>query len=517
MPKKVYKEVFLRTSARGKEASVLFAQDGIWLKQKQKRDTVFDLLSARVIKDMEIIREPEPFQDHVMLRLTFTRGPEMTGTPGELAGQMTHIHKDKLAQAFQIEADRTPNPTIRPQYRGFYIIDNQIKFFGERKEVNETELAGEKDFVLNLIKMYRNPAKIAAIFAWFVSAMLTPVRKYFVREPFGLLIRGEKRSGKTTFLDVLSRGLLGNYLESGQSIATPARFAKLANSDHIVVAVDEAEKFFRKMEHDTGAVEVFKNVHTTNPVARSILSKDRQQIVEYARCNFAYIINPLTFSVDEATAARLITITFDRADHVPPENRKPIPRPSLLNLFSHLVQVIEENSHEVIEAIKTEKTQENFMDTGLIILNLAGLTEIAKFAEQYLAGNEIELTQDDIFDEETKAVAEITEKIADIIARAARESDIRGFLEKMTIRGLILDKHDRLCLTKNFVAICKNKIKLTRLAEKLQEMGYHAYYGKIRIQDRTVWAVAVPLQEIIGQDVGILIRPEEDIFAQKIM
>lgn len=430
MTKKVYREVFLRTSAKGKEASIIFAQDGIWLKQKQKRDTVFDFLSARIIKDMEIIREPEPFQDHIMLRLTFTRGPEMTGSPAELAGQMTHMHKDKLAQAFQIMADRTPNPTIRPQHRGFYFIEDKIKYFGERKEVNEAELAREKDFVLNLIKMYRNPAKIAAIFAWFVSAMLTPVRKYLVREPFGLLLRGEKRSGKTTFLDVLSRGLLGMYLESGQSIATPARFAKLANSDHIVVAVDEAEKFFRKMEHDTGAVEVFKNVHTTNPVARSILSKDRQQIVEYARCNFAYITNPLTFSIDEATAARLVVITFDRADHVPPESRKPIPRPSLLNLFAHLVKTIEENSDEIIEAIRTEKTQENFMDTGLIILNLAGLTEIAKFAEQYLARNGIELPSDDVFDEETKAVAEITEKIADIIARAARETDIHQYLKK---------------------------------------------------------------------------------------
>lgn len=81
----------------------------------------------------------------------------------------------------------------------------------------------------------------------------------------------------------------------------------------------------------------------------------------------------------------------------------------------------------------------------------------------------------------------------------------------------MIDHRDNICITKNFVASCKNRIKLTRLAEKLQEMGYSAGYGVMKVGGKTIRGVAIPLREILSPEVTGLLRNEENIFIQKIV
>jgi len=478
---------------------IVFSDAGIFLEKIPKKGEKTRIaLSNLGISKIIVCEEPPPYKDGRFLSISLEKNqkilPPIVGTPEEIVSRLTHLHKDQLAQALLFYANAAKNVEIAPRSNGFYLVENQIRFFGKFSEFSEKleDLEDEIKFLENLILSYPNPSKFALIFVFFVSAMLTPIRKALHVENPGLLIRGERATGKTTFTETVLFSLLGETVESGQSIATPARFARLANT-RIITVVDEAEKMFKAAQRDSSVIEIFKAIHTTNAVVRSVLTRDRNIITEYSRANFIYIMNPLTLKIDEAMKRRLMTVVLSKEDHL--KKKKPVPRRRLPSLFAHLVDVIQENSEEILDLIRTETSHKDFLDTGLVILNHAGLEDIARLAEDVIA--DISFEDDDIFDEEAEAVAEVRKRIASMVRGAKNTEEAERRLEQSQIEGIFL-RDGYVYITSAFIAGLKTKIKLKQLAEKLREQGLDASYTQLWLKgNQNPRAVKIPLEEVL--------------------
>jgi len=489
------KKIVVPLVFKGKEEiteSIILSRKGIFLEKKTKQNVKYIALSNRKIKKIVVCEEPEPYSNGRFLRIV-TPEKEYVGGPDEIAAQLSYLHRDKLAQALSFHAYFTKEIEIAPKFPGFYLIDNKIVFYGNNKKI-KSSLDDDIEFIEKILYSYPNPSKFALVMAFMVSSFLTPVRKALHVECPGLLVRGEKATGKTTFCETVLYGLLEQVVESGQSIATVPRFARIANTN-ILTVVDEAEKLFANAaRYERGIIEIFKLIHTTSAIARTSLTKNREPIVDFARSGFVYVINPLTVEIDEAMQRRLIVLTLDKSDSL--KKRHTIPRRLLPALFERIVNVIEQNSKELVALIKNETTHKAVLDTGLFILNLAELKNVARLAEEML-GEDLSLQAEDVFTEESSAVAELKQKISQILRGCKDLREVQNRIKQHNFEGLYMDQDDNICICRGFVAGMRNKISLARLAELLREDGIEAVYSQLWLKGKNFRSVKIPASEIL--------------------
>ncbi len=534
------RKIFIK-STDNRDIYVWIAEDGIWyVSDDGKGSQSLTKLSGRIAKDVMVLREPDPYWDgKKYMRVIFKDGTKIDGTPGVIASELTHLNREHLAQALQLIMDET-KPTTWPRVPGFYLDKDGIFYADEKRivkyavqalfDINESEIQQmdeeeieakvkeatdklKEKFVpefhklSQLLASYPDPAKALTVFAGFISLFFTPVRKALRQETPGLLLYGEARTGKTTLCDILLRGMWGLYPETGASAHTPSRFAMLAQ-EYPIVVVDEAEKLFRSIEKDSGVFDVFKNVHTSAIKARSARTKDLRPLSEWARAGFVYITNPEVFNMDEGIRRRLIAIYFSPNDII--ENKKPIPHFSLKNLMRVLILVVIKYKHEILEKIRSEETEKDFIRTGTEVMRKMNMHPIADRVEEFIEKNPVTLQTEDIYHSDHRAVAEIMHNLAQITRRAETLEEVKKEIEKMTLSGLLV-RNGMVCITKNYIANLRHQIKMARLARLLQEQGFKAKYDYVWIRGKSARAVMFPIEDLIPREETLQeVKPSQD-------